>query len=430
MDETSYSVVSKGTVLEGFDPDTVKQALAARLGLGAGTVEKILSGRRMALKKGLDEASARRLARNLRRVGLDVVLTRSKPEAGMGAAHPPQEPTAKPAPEPPGPATGTSRLPFEFHGKGGEYFKIWLVNTILSMVTLGIYSPWAKVRRKRYLYGSTRIRGSGFEYLADPVKILKGRALVVGAFIVYSVLQQFVPILAGIMSLGVVVILPWLVVRSLAFNARNSALRNIRFGFHGSLMGAAKAFILWPILVPFTLGILFPYVYYRQKEFVVENHSYGTTRFAFDATAGDYYRLFLSALIPICIGLVCIIGLAVLFQPLSFVAVAALYLYLFAFFSVKTTNLLYSSTRLDEHRFSADLEVLKYGAIMVTNTLGVALTLGLFYPWALIRTLRYKVSHMTMLAAGDLDGFIAAEQEQVSALGEEAGEFLDLDFGL
>lgn len=38
--------------------------------------------------------------------------------------------------------------PFSFTGSAGEYFRIWIVNIALSIVTLGIYSAWAKVRTK------------------------------------------------------------------------------------------------------------------------------------------------------------------------------------------------------------------------------------------------------------------------------------------
>ena len=443
MEASTYSVVSRGNALEGFEPDTVKRSLTARFGMSPETAAKLLGGRRLVLKKGLDEDTARRYGQALRRAGLDAVLTRTSSRDQAPPASPAAvEPAGRAAPlsgaeergreavRVPDPDGTTRRISFGFLGTGWDYFKIWLVNTILSILTLGVYSAWAKVRRKRYLYGSTRLQGSGFEYLADPVKILKGRVLVVCFFILYSLLDQFLPILAGVLSLGIVVLLPWVVVKSLSFNARNSAYRNIRFAFNGSYMGAAKAYILWPILVPFTLGILFPYVYYRQKAFVVENHSYGTTPFSFDATAGDYYRIFLTGLIPLGLGLVLAVLLAFLFRPLSLVALAVLYLYLLAFFSVKTTNLMYSSARLDLHRFSADLEIKGYGLIILTNTLATVLTLGLFHPWALIRTLRYKVQHLTLAAAGSLDGFIAAEQKQVSAIGEEAGDFLDIDVGL
>jgi uncharacterized membrane protein YjgN (DUF898 family) len=39
-----------------------------------------------------------------------------------------------------------------FTGRGGEYFGVWIVNLLLTIVTLGIYSPWAKVRRLQYFY--------------------------------------------------------------------------------------------------------------------------------------------------------------------------------------------------------------------------------------------------------------------------------------
>ena len=59
-------------------------------------------------------------------------------------------------------------LPFSFTGKASEYFGIWIVNIILSVITLGIYSAWAKVRNKRYFYGNTKLNGSSFSYLASP----------------------------------------------------------------------------------------------------------------------------------------------------------------------------------------------------------------------------------------------------------------------
>ncbi|MEM9624119.1 MAG: DUF898 family protein, partial [Pseudomonadota bacterium] len=36
-----------------------------------------------------------------------------------------------------------------FTGDGTEYFRIWIVNLTLTLLTLGIYSAWAKVRTNR-----------------------------------------------------------------------------------------------------------------------------------------------------------------------------------------------------------------------------------------------------------------------------------------
>ena len=454
MTPARYDVVFRGKILPGFDSEGVKSKLMDVFSISEDKALKILKSSGIALKKNTDEITAKKLAAALRKIGMEANLTRSKKDPGSAKA-PPKTPVGggsekdvetpenmtmtdqtlpgedgrvDQAPEQGG--DDVSRVPFEFSGKGSEYFKIWLVNIILSVITLGIYSAWAKVRRKQYFYGNTTLSGSSFEYLADPVKILKGRLIVVGFFILYSILSGLLPLVSGIMSLAFILILPWLIVRSLVFNARNSALRNVRFGFKGSIMGAAKAFILWPLAATLTLGILFPYVYFRQKKFIVENSVYGRTPFVYTATAREYYRICFGALIPILGGIVLVVLCAFFLPPVSALVFLVLYLYLFAYFSVKTTNLLFNTSSLSHHRFEAGLKTGEYMMLVLTNSLGVAVTLGLFFPFAKVRTAQYKFQHLTLLASGDLAGFMDDEERQVSALGEEVGDFFDMDFGL
>ena len=87
---------------------------------------------------------------------------------------------------------GDRNIGFEFNGSAFEYFKIWIVNIALSIVTLGIYSAWAKVRTKRYFYGNTTLDGSSFEYLANPISILKGRLIVFGFILIYAVTTKII----------------------------------------------------------------------------------------------------------------------------------------------------------------------------------------------------------------------------------------------
>lgn len=448
-----YNVVYQGKILEGFDFEAAKNKLIENFALSKEKAEKVLRSRRVVLKKTVDEITARKLGLALKRVGLDVILTKGRTTAavqpvtvGFGPETGPQadkiaaipaaaldrqsDITASTTAVDQTLAQKTVVIPFEFQGSGREYFKIWLVNIILTILTLGIYSAWAKVRHKKYIYGSAWLNGAGFEYLADPVKILKGR-MIAGVFLVlYSTLSNLFPQIGFIFSLVLFAAVPWIMVRALTFNARNSALRNIRFGFSGRVKDAAKTFVLWPILVPLTLGILAPYAYYRQRKFIVENSSYGTTRFALTATARDYYRLFLSASVPFIIGVGLVAAVIFFLPPLAVPAALALYLYLFAFYSVKTTNLQFNSSQLAAHRFKADLRIKEYLALVVTNSLATALTLGLFYPWAKIRTLRYKFSRLSLITSGDLDTFIAGEQKQVGSVGEEMSDFFDIDIGL
>ena len=97
----------------------------------------------------------------------------------------PQPPTT----HAPGNAT---RHPFAFTGSTKEYFKIWIVNALLTIVTLGIYSAWAKVRNKRYLYNNTWVNGASFEYHGKPTKILQAYFIVlVGGSLTYELILPY-----------------------------------------------------------------------------------------------------------------------------------------------------------------------------------------------------------------------------------------------
>ena len=441
MTEQRYHVVYRGNLREGFEFETVQQNLSRIFRLPDYKAEKILKARKVVLRKNLDQNAARTFAAVLKRAGLDVVIVASGTGAAKAAkiASPPlpaPPPAAPPGPDrpapagPPAPARPTGPIPLKFQGTGSGYFRIWIVNIILSVLTVGIYSAWAKVRRKQYFYGNTRIQDASFEYLAEPKKILYGRMIVVVGFLAYSAVSELLPIIGSILGLAFIFILPWLVVKSLAFNARNSSIRNIRFDFTGTVRQAGVEYVLWPFLAVLTLGILSPYAYYRQKRFLVENSRYGTARFSFTAAPKDYYRIFLTALVPILIGILAAAAAGFLFAPVSALVILVLYLYLFAFFSVKTTNLLYNSSRLGPHRMEADLQINEYLVLVLVNSLATALTLGLFHPWAKVRIYRYKIGRLTLIPGASLDEFVAAEKQQVSAIGEEAGDFFDFDIGL
>ena len=108
-------------------------------------------------------------------------------------------------------------LPFRFTGNTREYFGIWIMNILFTILTLGIYSAWAKVRTNRYFYGNTLLDDAPFDYLANPIAILKGWAIAIAVFAVYSAFTHFIPASQVLFMLILFLLLPWLVVRSLAF---------------------------------------------------------------------------------------------------------------------------------------------------------------------------------------------------------------------
>jgi len=358
-------------------------------------------------------------------------------------------------------ATTTTTKRFEFTGRFGEYFAIWIVNLALSLVTLGIYSAWAKVRNKRYFYGNTRLDGSSFEYLGDPLAILRGRLIAVGLFVVYSASRYVAPLAQPVLMVVFVVAVPWLVVKGLTFNARNSAFRNVRFGFHGRYGEAAMVMVGLPLLAVLTCGLAYPYASYRRHRFIVEHSAYGRTAFASDAGARTFYSIYLKALglalLLITAGAVVsgtlvakLIGLGVTqvahgaeqvppemvlrsvgLAPFVMMGLMLpLYLFLGAYVKATVMNYVYNTAHLDQHGVRSTLSPLPLTWIYLTNLLAVVCSVGLLTPWARVRLARYRIERLALLPGGSLDTFVTAQEAEPSAVGEEVGEFFDVDFGL
>jgi len=457
MGADTYQVIYKGEILPGFEKQAVFHEVAKILSIREDIAGKILNGKRVVLKKGLDETTVRSQCILLKKAGIRVALGVPQPqETGSKPPAPLPPPSAAKAmassrPSPgvhsdesatakldlsattgipkPSKSPAPSRIPFEFKGNGSEYFRIWVVNILLSIVTLGIYSAWAKVRRKQYFYGNTRVNGAGFEYLGNPAKILKGRLIIGSLLIITGATSHFFPMIHFPLVLVLGVFAPWLIIRSLMFNAHNSAWRNIRFGFKASYGQAFKAYVLWPVLAMLTLGCLSPYAFCRQKKFLVENSSFGKTAFVFGASWKDYYRILMVASLIGILAAAAVAGAVILFAPLAILALP-IYLYVYAYFAVNTGNLLYNASRLGRHRLLSTMEVKSFMMLVLTNTLATALTLGLFHPWAKVRTMRYKAQHLTLIEAGDLNMFVAVEQKEVGAIGDASSDFFDFDLGL
>jgi uncharacterized membrane protein YjgN (DUF898 family) len=329
------------------------------------------------------------------------------------------------------PDPSSRQLPFEFSGNGLEYFRIWLVNVALSILTLGVYSAWAKVRTNRYFWRHTHLDATSFDYVANPVAILKGRLLVLGFFLGWGVSSSVFPPADAFFSVLVIVLLPWAVVRSASFRARNTTYRNLRFDFRGDYRDALVAYVLLPACLPFTLGLVYPAMIRAQRAFVVGKSAYGTQPFDFQAALGDFYRLYarLSGLLLGLVALALLMGAMISAEAAHVLGVLAVLL-LGARMNAELLNLVFHSASLGPHRFRSGLRAGELLLLYVGNTLGILLTLGLFIPWARVRTARYRLEHLALLPVGDLDAFVAGQVQAVGSLGDEFADLFDLDLGL
>ncbi|EBX3952424.1 DUF898 domain-containing protein [Salmonella enterica subsp. enterica serovar Offa] len=144
----------------------------------------------------------------------------------------------------------------KFHGRAGEYFKIWIVNFFLTIFTLGLYSAWATVRKRRYFYGNTEIDNSHFDYHALPLNLLLSRIIAIAFITIYVVTGLTHPYLQLICLLVLFIMAPYFILRSWRFNAIMTSFRNIRFSYHCRYGRGYWVILLLPALLVIGLTLL------------------------------------------------------------------------------------------------------------------------------------------------------------------------------
>ncbi len=401
------------------------------------------------------------------------------PHEPLAAVHEPATvtPSAHAPPLPP-PAPET----FRFTGSGSEYFRIWIVNLALTIVTLGIYGAWAKVRRLQYFYRSTELAGSGFEYHGQPKAILIGRVV---AVLMFGAYQLAAGVSVALFAVVVVILLlagPWLLHNALRFRLHNSSYRGLRFGFAGTLGGAYAASYTRLLLIA-ALGIgasllalvskaiagigmialviavvlwIYPAWYRDFKLYQHNGARYGTRRFSFTATTGQFAKIFA---VSVLLSMIAVVVAGVASQVVNpeslkilaagdeergeldpkalagalvvvFMIYAALFLAVMPYFRSRIDNLIWNQTRLGDHRFESRLSARHLGWLYFSNLVGVIVTLGFFMPWALARLARYRAESLTVVLAEPLDDIVAGDATAANALGEEAASVFDIDIAL
>jgi uncharacterized membrane protein YjgN (DUF898 family) len=371
------------------------------------------------------------------------------------------------------PTTTHSRR-LQFHGKAGDYFRIWIVNVALSLITLGIYSAWATVRTRRYMYANTQLGGTPFEYLARPIPILKGRLLTAAIFAVYALGGQFFKPLQAAAALVIAAFMPWLIVKSLMFRARYSSWRGLRFYFSDDFLGAYK----WYLGVYFLMGIpflalflislaghpgfggllallgmagIYPWIKGNQQQWMVENHHFGGKSFRFDGDIGRYYAIYGIALAVALAWMLPTGGLIAALMPLFktqmatrpkvppiglivgiYACMAPFYLGVWSYIHTRMTNMLYNQSQLGSYRFHSTLEYWPMLGIYLSNGVAVLCTLGLAMPWARVRLARYRAEHLEITGSGDLEDFVrdAFAHGEIGATATEMDSLLGIDIGL
>lgn len=342
------------------------------------------------------------------------------------------------------PAGTEQEYPFQFTGSGNEYFRIWIVNLALSLITFGLYSPWAKVKREKYFHHATRLDNSCFDYHGKPLAILKGRLLAWGLLLLLSACNQLLPKFYIFALIACSPLLPWLLLRAFVFRARNTSWRGLRFDFHGSYRDAVRVFLGWGGLTVVTFGLALPAFLRAIKRFQLDNLSYGGFRLHTDPPLGATYSIFghavLITLAPVVVGaaLVAAIGGTEWGREQTPLYISALALATYGsavflarpYINARLANLVWNHTRFAAHRVVSRQRLWTLAPIVLLNTLLVLATFGFYRPWAQIRLARYRAAHTALVISGSLNDLHGQALSEAAAIGEELGDAFDFDLAL
>jgi uncharacterized membrane protein YjgN (DUF898 family) len=398
---------------------------------------------------------------------------------------PPEIPQAPP-PLPGDPAAGPPPLAgppprrllaVRFTGTGGEYFRIWAVNLLLTIVTLGIYSAWAKVRRTRWFWGNTQVDGASFQYHGSPGAILRGRIAVGVVFVAYSLAGRLSITAAIVAAVLLGLLAPWLFLKAMRFKLTNTTWRGLRFGFRSSVGEAyaalAPSVVLWVLFTaeastlrpgagqdgPPEMKALFalyalvfislPFLHERFKRWQHGATTCGSLRFALQPSKGAFYGTyaltFLVGLLPfVALGVFAAVVFMTVLRPapgttpdlwtimaVFYPATVLAYLLPYAFFSARIQRQVWSRTQGGPIRFDTRVTMGGLLKVWLKHGLLTLITAGLYWPYAAVAITRYRLECLTVQADAAPEAIAAGQGEvEPSAAGEGAVDFLGWDFGL
>jgi uncharacterized membrane protein YjgN (DUF898 family) len=401
----------------------------------------------------------------------------------------PDDSVAEPATPAAGGSTPTPHtLPVRFVGSGSEYFRIWIVNLLLTLVTIGLYYPFAKVRRLRYFHGATEVGGAPLSFHADPWKMFRGYVLVLLMLAAYSGAGQF-SATAGLIAFVIVAALwPALWHSSMRFRLANTGWRGLRLAYTGRAgqaygvmalpLVAVLVFLVWALLLQpdapnptdaapaqhgpsgfelfvtllpaLVMAALAPLFLWLLKRLQHSNYALGPEKSAFSAGLGSFYGLALKTLgvglLAIAVVVAVVLGVGVLMGVLqeggkamavvlTVVSVMLSYLFVFAlaggFWTARLQNLCWGRTASRHLRFVSTLRARSLAGLWFKNTLLVIVTLGLYFPFAQVASARMRLQAMSVVSTLDPDELVArAGSGDEAAAGDAAGDLLGFDIGL
>ena len=304
----------------------------------------------------------------------------------------------------------------EFFGQGSDYFGIMIVNWLLTLFTFGLYYPWARAKRLKYVYGQTALNDERFHFSGTGKEMFRGFIKVILFYIavlfiygiIISVLQA--PIFGILfLYLAIFALLPFAIHGSLKYRMSRTSYRGIRFGYRGDRKELTQNVLKWVFFTIITFGIYGAWLLMNIRRYTQSNIRYGEVEFSYDGNGGDWFWLNLKG---------------------YFLTIFTLGIYafwwqrnIFAYF------IDHMAMAKGDQKIQCRSVATAGGffELLVVNFLLTIFTLGFGKAWADMRTQRFICDSIILEGDIDIDSIHQTEEEYTNAFGEDAVDFFEID---
>ncbi len=312
----------------------------------------------------------------------------------------------------------TQKEKISFSGNGATYFGIVALNVVLTIITVGLYYPWAKAAYRKYLWNESEFKGSRFVFNGTGREMFKGfliAYLIILGFYGLAGAFMYIPfgyVLLGIAYLLILALIPFAIFGAWRYRISRTSWRGIFFSFDGDFREFLKLFIKGIILTLLTLGIYGAWMRVSIQQYLFSHTKIGDLRLDFHGKGEDL--------------LIINIGYTILSYITLFILLPLFIKKRFEF-SINNTTL---SNGMKTRHLNSTLSNSTAWTIMFTNLLLIVFTAGLAFPWVIMRSMKMYFDHTEIPGVFDYDNLSQSPTDYRDATGDEMTDILDigLDF--
>ena len=310
-------------------------------------------------------------------------------------------------------------ISFSFKGDGGKLLGIYIVNFLLLIVTLGLYFPWANAKVSRYLHSETELEGDTFVFHGTGkemfIGFIKSVGIVILVYALYfaliAMLGDLGAILGGLMMLVFfATAIPYAIHGSMRYRTSRTSWNNVHWGYRGNLKVFAQKFLVGYLLTVVTIGIYGAWYAQTMRKYMIGHTRFGNIEFDYNGDGMEYLLLNLKGIILT----ICTLGIYFFWYNKD----------VFNY----TINHISAKHAEEDIKFTSELTGVGLFVHSITNMLLIVCTLGIGLPWAVVRTLRFVYSNISISGNFNVEKLENTEPAYNDALGEELGDVIEVSF--